>query len=155
MACHWVEEEGLSIREAERVVESEMFLDEYPRWELGLPTRQSSFMKCSFMPQNEDGKRQNICAAEVAKAASRNPILRWINLPWSWWGIKCLDRKCGTFTTVFISYGGAQGPPLVGHVKKEKGYTGYTLLPTGPGTEADLLCRNRGSRCPWGKEGWN
>ena len=37
MACHWVEEEGLSIREAKRVVESEMFLDEYPQWELGPP----------------------------------------------------------------------------------------------------------------------
>ena len=37
VACHQVEEEGLSIREAERVIESEMFLDEYPRWELGTP----------------------------------------------------------------------------------------------------------------------
>ena len=26
----WVEEEGLSFREAERVIESELFLDEYP-----------------------------------------------------------------------------------------------------------------------------
>ena len=34
---HWVEEEGLSIREAERVIESEMFLDKYPRWELRTP----------------------------------------------------------------------------------------------------------------------
>ena len=32
-----VEEEGLSIKEAERVVKSEMFLDEYPRWELSTP----------------------------------------------------------------------------------------------------------------------
>ena len=32
-----VEEEGLSIREAERVIKSEMFLDEYPWWELGNP----------------------------------------------------------------------------------------------------------------------
>ena len=82
---------------------------------MGLPTGQSSFTKCSFMPWNEDGKRQNICAAEVTKAASLNPILRQINLPWSWWGIEHLDRKCGTFTTVFISYRGAKVPPLVGH----------------------------------------
>ena len=33
----WAEEEGLSIREAERVIESEMFLDEYPWWELRTP----------------------------------------------------------------------------------------------------------------------
>ena len=34
---HCRAEEGLSIQEAERVIESEMFLDEYPRWELGTP----------------------------------------------------------------------------------------------------------------------
>ena len=37
VAHFWVEEEGLSIREAERVVKSKMFLDEYPQWELGTP----------------------------------------------------------------------------------------------------------------------
>ena len=37
MACCQVEEEGLSIREVERVIESEMFLDDYPRWELRTP----------------------------------------------------------------------------------------------------------------------
>ena len=37
MACHQAEEEGLSIREVERVIESEMFLDEYPWWELRTP----------------------------------------------------------------------------------------------------------------------
>ena len=37
VACCWAEEEGLSIREAERVIKSEMFLDEYPWWELGTP----------------------------------------------------------------------------------------------------------------------
>ena len=37
MAHHRPEEEGLTIREAERVVESEMFLDEYPWWELRTP----------------------------------------------------------------------------------------------------------------------
>ena len=34
---HQAEEEGPSIREAERVIKSEMFLDEYPWWELGTP----------------------------------------------------------------------------------------------------------------------
>ena len=37
VACHCVKEEGLSIREAERVIKSEMFLDKYPRWELRTP----------------------------------------------------------------------------------------------------------------------
>ena len=34
-----VEREGLSYREAKRVVESNLFLDEYPRWNLGSPHR--------------------------------------------------------------------------------------------------------------------
>ena len=30
-------QEGLSLREAKQVVESELFLDEYPQWGLGTP----------------------------------------------------------------------------------------------------------------------
>ena len=36
-ACHMVEQVGLSYREAKWVVESDLFLDEYPRWDLGSP----------------------------------------------------------------------------------------------------------------------
>ena len=36
-ACRMAELEGLSYREAERIVESDLFLDEYPRWDLGSP----------------------------------------------------------------------------------------------------------------------
>ena len=32
------EEEGLSFREAERVIESKLFLNEYPWWSLGIPS---------------------------------------------------------------------------------------------------------------------
>ena len=39
MAHCWVEEEGLSFREAERVMESELFLKEYSQWGLGTPHR--------------------------------------------------------------------------------------------------------------------
>ena len=92
----------------------------------GLPTRQSSCMKCSFMPWNKGGKRQNECATEVTKAASWNPIPRQISLPWSWWGIECLEKKYGMFTTAFISYGGAQGPPPVGHWEGEGLYRIYS-----------------------------
>ena len=37
MACHWVEEEGLSYRELESVMESELFLNEHSQWGLGTP----------------------------------------------------------------------------------------------------------------------
>ena len=36
-ACHMAEQEGLSYRKAKWVVESDLFLDEYPRWDLGSP----------------------------------------------------------------------------------------------------------------------
>ena len=36
-ACHMAEQEGLSFREAERVVETDLFLDEYPWWNIGSP----------------------------------------------------------------------------------------------------------------------
>ena len=77
------EEVGLSFREAERVIESELFLDEYPQWGLGTPTSQLSCMRCSFMLQDGGGKRQNICATEATKAAYWNLVPRWINPPWS------------------------------------------------------------------------
>ena len=118
----------------------------------GIPTRQSSFTKCSFMPQNEDRKRQNVYATEVAKATSQNPILRQISLPWSWWGTEHLDKKCRTFTTVFISYEGAQGPPLVGHQEREGLYRiysppyrpGYRGRPTPPKLRGEVPMGERG-----------
>ena len=36
-ACLRVEQEGISFREAQCIVESDLFLDEYPRWDLGTP----------------------------------------------------------------------------------------------------------------------
>ena len=38
-AHRMVEQVGLSYREAKQVVELDLFLDEYPRWDLGSPHR--------------------------------------------------------------------------------------------------------------------
>ena len=57
VACHRVEEEGLSIREVERVVESEMFLDEYPPWELGTP-HQTVTLHEMFFHAMEQGRKE-------------------------------------------------------------------------------------------------
>ena len=35
VAQEWAEEKGISFRELEQMVDSELFLDEYPRWGLG------------------------------------------------------------------------------------------------------------------------
>ena len=35
VAREWAEEKGISYRESEQMVDSELFLDEYPRWGLG------------------------------------------------------------------------------------------------------------------------
>ena len=34
-ACLRAEQEGISFREAQCIVESDLFLDEYPQWDLG------------------------------------------------------------------------------------------------------------------------
>ena len=60
MAHHWVEEEGLSIREAERVMESEMFLDEYPQWELRTP-HQTVILCKMFLHAAEQGQKEAEC----------------------------------------------------------------------------------------------
>ena len=52
-----VEEEGLSIREAERVIESEMFLDEYPQWELRTP-HQTVILHEMFLHAAEQGWKE-------------------------------------------------------------------------------------------------
>ena len=78
------------------------------------------------MPQNKGRKRWNECAIEVTKTTSWNPTPRQVSLPWSWWGIEHLEWKCRMFTTAFISYGGAQGPPLPGHRGGEGLYRIYS-----------------------------
>ena len=36
-AREWARETGLSVREAEQRIDTEAFLNEYPRWDLGAP----------------------------------------------------------------------------------------------------------------------
>ena len=57
VACHQVEEEGLSIREAERVIKSEMFLDEYPWWELRT-SHQTVILHKMFLHAMEQGQKE-------------------------------------------------------------------------------------------------
>ena len=54
---HHAEEEGVSIREAERIIESEMFLDEYPRWELRTP-HQTVILHEMFLHAAEQGQKE-------------------------------------------------------------------------------------------------
>ena len=60
MAHCQVEEEGLSFREAERVMESELFLDEYPRWGLGTP-HQSVILHEMFLHAKVWGWKEAEC----------------------------------------------------------------------------------------------
>ena len=52
----WAREVGLSIREAEQRVDAELFLDEYPRWELGAP-HQSVILHEMFLHTAEQGQK--------------------------------------------------------------------------------------------------
>ena len=65
------EQEELSFREAEQVVETDLFLDEYPWWNIGSPTSQLSYMRCSCTWHHEGKKRWNVCAARLPRQCKR------------------------------------------------------------------------------------
>ena len=60
VACHQVEEEGFSFREAERVIESKLFLDEYPQWGLG-PPHQTVILHEMFLHAAGWGQKEAEC----------------------------------------------------------------------------------------------
>ena len=84
VTCHRAEEEGSPSEKQRELLSPNSSWTSTPDGALEPPTSQLSCMRCSFTLQDGGRKRQNICAAEAAKAASQNLILRWINLPWSW-----------------------------------------------------------------------
>ena len=58
------EQEGLSYKEAKWVVELDLFLDEYPQWDMGAPHRSVILHEMFLHMQNHKGRRrQNVCAA--------------------------------------------------------------------------------------------
>ena len=56
-ACRMVEQVGLSYREAKQVVESGLFLDEYPWWDLGSP-HQSVILHEMFLHTESRGRKE-------------------------------------------------------------------------------------------------
>ena len=56
-ACRMVEQAGLSYREAKRVMESDLFLDEYPRWDLGSP-HWSVILREMFLHAESQGQKE-------------------------------------------------------------------------------------------------
>ena len=56
-AREWAIEVGLSFREAEQRVDAELFLDEYPRWELGAP-HQSVILHEMFLHTAKWGQKE-------------------------------------------------------------------------------------------------
>ena len=60
MARERAEEEGMSFRESEQMVDSELFLDEYPRWGLGTP-HQSVVLHKMFLHATGQGQKEAEC----------------------------------------------------------------------------------------------
>ena len=70
MACCWAkEEEGLSFREVERVMESELFLNEYSWWGLGTP-HQSVILHEMFLHAKEQGQKEAECMCHQGRQNS-------------------------------------------------------------------------------------
>ena len=53
----WARETGLSVREVEWRIDAELFLNEYPRWELGTP-HQSVILHEMFLHAAEQGQKE-------------------------------------------------------------------------------------------------
>ena len=89
-------EVGLSFREAEWRLDTELFLDEYPRWELGAPHWSVILHEMFYMPLSEGRRSQRGSSAEAAGAACQGLTQRWTNLPWNLWDTRLLIRRSGT-----------------------------------------------------------
>ena len=59
-ACLRVEREGISFREAQQIVESDLFLDEYPQWDLGTP-HQPIILHEMFLHAAARGQKEAEC----------------------------------------------------------------------------------------------
>ena len=60
VAREQAEEKGISFRESEQMVDSELFLDEYPRWGLGTP-HQSVVLHEMFLHATGQGQKEAEC----------------------------------------------------------------------------------------------
>ena len=56
-AREWARETGLLVREAEQRIDAELFLNEYPRWELGVP-HWSVILHEMFLHSAEQGQKE-------------------------------------------------------------------------------------------------
>ena len=85
MAHHQAEEEGLSFRVAERVVELELFLDESPQWGLGTPHLVSYSTRDVPTCRSMGAKRGRMYVPlRLPKQHKGTQFPRWTNLPWGW-----------------------------------------------------------------------
>ena len=106
-------EAGLSTREAEHRIDTELFLNKYPQWELGTP-HQSVILHKMFLHAAKWGKKeQKGSSAKATRTACGDQTWRQTNLPWNFWGTGPLTRRSRTSTTVFICWEGPQVSPLV------------------------------------------
>ena len=62
------EQEGLSYREAKQIVESDLFLDEYPRWDLGSPHHLIILHEMFLHVESRGWKEAECMCCEAAKA---------------------------------------------------------------------------------------
>ena len=54
----WAIEVGLSYREVEQRLDAKLFLDKYPRWEIGVP-HQSVILYEMFLHANKQGQKES------------------------------------------------------------------------------------------------
>ena len=140
--------------EKQRVIDSKLFLDEYPQWGLGTP-HQSVILHEMFLHAAGWGQKEaeHMChQGHQSSIPEPNPEVDQSAMELvGYWTSRKEIRD--VYHSVYLLRR-SPGSPLLQGIKKEKGYTGYTLLPADSVTEADILCQSWRSRHPWRRVGW-
>ena len=138
--CMVAEHEGLSYREAEQVVESNLFLDEYPRWNLGSPHR-SVILHEMFLHAESQGHKEVECMChQGCQSCVREPNSEEDQSALCLTGYHTSRKELRDVYYSIYSLNRVPGVPLLWQGKKDEGNLGDPLFASGKATKVDTLC---------------
>ena len=108
----WAQEEAISVQEAECLLDSKLFLDEYPRWKAdGPPMSLHPCRGCSYMLKWGNGKNANDPFVRAIRCQSLGQMLRWKFLPFQMVGFRTTREEIQEFYNEVYQLKRLLGPP--------------------------------------------
>ena len=127
-AWDFVEENNTSIWEDEHLIDIGLFLDKYPRWELGTPHRAIILHEMFLHTVDRGWKEAEQMVCWAAAAVYTTLVLKQTNLPMEIAGTIHPKGRWETFTKVSTCWEGPQVFPLVALSQEEQWSKTYFLL---------------------------